>query len=207
MARQSRGSRVGGSSRGFTLVEVLVTVVLLAIAATLVIPSMSSTDVLRVQAAVRQIVADVTFAQMDAMAYQERRAIWFERVPVDPTAQPWQFTVGNGYTIAEVSGPILDLSTAALYHPDEPDEPYSRNFDLGDFGSAAIASADFDGDGLLIFDELGGPVQQLTGEETSNGGTIRMTGGSEGQYVFDIEIAPMTGRITVEQSTLAPGGG
>ena len=196
--------RRGGGRGGFTLIEVLVTVVLLAIAATLVIPSMGSTDVLRVQAAVRQTVADITFVQTDAMAFQERRAIWFQRVPDDPEATPWVFEFGNGYTIAEVSGPILDLSTAALIHPDNPDRPFYRSFDEGDFGSASIIASDFDGDELLIFDELGGPVRGLTGEEASVGGRVELVGGTNGQYTYDIVIAPMTGRVTVER---ADGGG
>jgi len=194
--------RTPNIARGFTLVEVLVTVVLLAIAATLVIPSMGSTDILRVQSAVRQTVADITFAQTDAMAFQQRRAIWFNRVPVDPTESPWTFAVGNGYTIAEVSGPVLDLSTASLYHPDEPDQPFHRDFDQGDFGSASFTDADFDDDELLIFDELGGPVRTLTGEETSNGGVVRIVGGSEGQWAYDIGVAPMTGRVTVTRLEL-----
>jgi prepilin-type N-terminal cleavage/methylation domain-containing protein len=195
------GRRAGGEPGGrgraaFTLVEVLVTVVVLAIAATLVIPSMSQTDILRVQGAVRHTVADITFAQTDAMAYQARRAIWFNRVPNDPD-DSWVFGVGNGYTLAEVTGPIMDLSTNAMFHPDEPGEPYSRRFDDGDFGSARIDSSDFDGDELLIFDELGGPVQSLTGEEASAGGRVRITGGVDGQWAYDILIAPMTGRVNV----------
>jgi prepilin-type N-terminal cleavage/methylation domain-containing protein len=187
---------------GFTLVEVLVTIMLLAVATTLVIPSMGSTDVLRVQAAVRQTVSDITFAQTDAMAFQQRRAIWFNRVPEEPDVEPWVFTVGNGYTIAEVSGPILDLGAAALYHPDEPDQPFHRNFDNGDFGSARFETADFDGDELLIFDELGGPVLSLTGEDASNGGEVRIIGGASTRWAYDITIAPMTGRVTVDRTQL-----
>jgi len=195
LSGQSQRPRTGG----FTLVEVLVTVAVLSIATVIVIPSMNSTGVLRVQSAVRQTVADITFAQSDAMAYQSRRAIWFERVPTNPYATPWEFTVGNGYTVAEVNGPTLDLNSHAMFHPDDPAGPFARNFDDDRYGGARITGADFDGDGVLIFDELGGPVMGLTGEESSEGGFIEIKGGLNDEWVFRITVAPMTGRIVVER--------
>lgn len=197
---RSNENRAGSRHRpAFTLVEVLVTVAVLSIATVMVIPSMNSTGVLRVQSAVRQTVADITFAQSDAMAYQSRRAIWFERVPIDPYATPWEFTVGNGYTLAEVNGPLLDLNTHAMFHPDDRVGPFARDFDHERYGGARITGASFDGDGLLIFDELGGPVQGLTGEEASEGGFVEITGGVNDEWVFRITVAPMTGRIVVER--------
>ncbi|MFG0294083.1 MAG: Tfp pilus assembly protein FimT/FimU [Phycisphaerales bacterium JB065] len=184
---------------GFTLVEVLVTIAVLSIATVLVIPSMNSTGVLRIQSAVRQTVADITFAQSDAMAYQSRRAIWFGRVPVDPYATPWEFTEGNGYTLAEINGPLLDLNSHAMFHPDDQVGPYSRDFDHDRYGGARIAASSFDGDGLLIFDALGGPVQDLTGEEPSEGGFVEIRGGVNDEYIFRIHVSPMTGRIAVER--------
>lgn len=181
-------------SEGFTLVEVLITIVILSIGALIVIPSMGSTNVLRVQGATRQIASDIMFAQADAMAYQSRRAIWFNTVATDKTS-PWTFGAGNGYTIAEVNGPELDLSTDALIHPDDSDAPFSRDFNSGDFGGATITSADFDGDELLVFDELGGPAAELTGPSSGGGGTIMVVGGA---FAYRIQVAQMTGRVTVE---------
>lgn len=184
---------------GFTLVEVLVTVAVLSIATVMVIPSMNSTGVLRIQSAVRQTVADITFAQSDAMAYQSRRAIWFGRVPVDPYASPWEFTEGNGYTLAEINGPLLDLNSHAMFHPDDQVGPFSRNFDQDRYGGAHITSASFDGDQLLIFDALGGPVQDLTSEEPGEGGFVEIRGGANDEYIFRVNVSPMTGRIAVER--------
>ncbi len=199
MRRSSSGVTGSPRARGFTLVEVLVTVAVLSIATVIVIPSMNSTGVLRVQSAVRQTVADITFAQSDAMAYQARRAIWFERVPTNPYATPWEFTVGNGYTLAEVNGPTLDLNSHAMFHPDNPAGPYARNFDDDRYGGARITGAAFDGDGVLIFDELGGPVMGLTGETASEGGFIEIKGGANDEWAFRITVAPMTGRIVVDR--------
>ncbi|MCA9293387.1 MAG: prepilin-type N-terminal cleavage/methylation domain-containing protein [Phycisphaerales bacterium] len=186
--------------RGFTLIELLITIAVLGVATILVIPSMSTTGVLRVQAAVRQIVADITFAQADAMAYQSRRALWFGRVPTTKDA-PFSYDAGNGYVLAEVNGPALDLVTDAMFLPDRIDSPYARNFNEDQYGGAIILNASFDGDDLLIFDELGGPVLDLTGPEPSDGGFVEIgTATSGGAWEYRINIAPMTGRVTVDRA-------
>lgn len=198
------GSGVG--HRGLTLIEVLVTVVVLGIAGALVIPSMTQTGDLRVQAAVRTVVADIAFVQSDAVAYQGRRVIWFNRVPTsfDAGAGAWTFGAGNGYTVAEVNGPSLDLSSDALFHPDRPSEPYTRDFDQGDYGGATLDGVDIAGDELLIFDELGGPVADLTGETVGIGGTIELIGDVSR---YTVTVAPVTGRVTVEREDVDGGGG
>ncbi|MFO0493813.1 MAG: Tfp pilus assembly protein FimT/FimU [bacterium] len=64
--------------RGLTLVEVMVVIALLGIAAALVVPAMGTTGGLRVQGAIRTIVSDLTFAQSDAIAFQQPRAVVFD---------------------------------------------------------------------------------------------------------------------------------
>jgi prepilin-type N-terminal cleavage/methylation domain-containing protein len=193
----ARNTRRGG----FTLVEVLITIVLLGLATALVIPSMSQTGVLRVQSAVRQTVSDIMFAQTDAMAYQQPRAIWFNRTWTGSDS-PWTFDVGNGYTVAEVRDGTLDLAVHALVNPETNGDPYAVTFVGRDYGGARIDSADFDGDEVLIFDELGGPVADLSGETPSAGGAIEIVGGENDEWQYRISVAPMTGRVTVE--TLDP---
>lgn len=88
--------------RAYTLIEVLVTVVILGIAGAVVVPSMSGAGILRIQAGVRTVVADITFAQMDALAYQEARGIVFSEST-------------NSYTIVQVLGGLIDPEADALY--------------------------------------------------------------------------------------------
>lgn len=200
-AANHAGSR--GASRlrrrcAFTLIEVLIVVVLLGIAGALVIPSMSQTGVLRVQAAVRTIVADITYLQGEAMAYQQRRAIWFGKVAkFDAAASRWTFVDGNGYVLAEVTGPELDLNASAMVDPDHPDRPLFRNFEDGEFGGATITGVNFNGGDLLIFDELGGPVQDLEGPDPGAGGTLNVNGSNS---VFRLDVQPYTGRVTVTKT-------
>lgn len=192
---RSATSRSGRGRRGFTLIEVLIVVVLLGLAGSLVIPSMTQTGVLRVQAAVRTVVADVVYLQSDALAYQSRRAIWFGMVPQwDASEKKWTFVEGNGYTLATVEGGVLDLETDYLPDPSNPNRPYARNFDEGNYGDALIDDIDFNGTAILIFDELGGPVAELDGPDPGEGGSLRVTGSGA---IFEVAVQPFTGRVTV----------
>lgn len=158
--------------RAYTLIEVLLVVTILGIAAAMVIPSMGSVGVLRVHAAVRSIVSDITFAQSDAVAYQRQRAIMFD-------------TEANAYAVVEVNGAILDPETDTIL---------SQDLDLPQFGGSRMTEAAFDGEANLVFDELGGPVLEPGSSTPSAGGAIRVEGMGQ---VFTVNIEPYTGRVTV----------
>ena len=143
--------------RAYTLVEMLLTVAILAIAATMVIPSMGDSDTLRVQAAIRVIVADLTFAQSDALAFQQRRAIVFNEAT-------------NSYAIYEVNGATLDQTNDLLDSNFGVGGQYIRNLNDNVYAGATISDIDFDyggtlvfGSAILIFDELGGPALEAVG--------------------------------------------
>lgn len=172
---------------GYTLVEVLVVVTVLGLAAALIAPSMGSTGVLRIQAAARQLVADITFAQSDALAYQSRRAIVF--LPGE-----------NRYVVCEVNGPIVDPETDAIWNPSRPSEKYDITIDAEKMGGAQITDANFNGDPahVLVFDELGGPVQAPDSEKPSSGGFVEITGSG---FVYRVEVEAYTGRVTVTNVT------
>lgn len=167
--------------RAYTLIEVLVTVTILGIAGAVVIPSMSGAHVLKVQAAVRSIVADITFAQMDALGYQEPRGIVFD-------------TEANQYTLIQITGAEIDIDADALYDPKGPGQRYVVSLDAASYGGAVITDVDLNGGDTLIFDEIGGPVSAAGSDELSSGGSVTITAPS-GQ--FRIDIAPFTGRVTV----------
>lgn len=167
--------------RGYTLVEVLVTVMIMGIAGSVVIPSMSGAGVLRIQAGVRTVVADINFAQMDALAYQEPRGIVFD-------------TENNAYTIVQVFGSTIDPDADALYDPRGPGQRYRVNLDDHDFGGAVIENLDLNGGNVLIFDEIGGPVAAPGSDTLSSGGSLELAGP---QGRFRINIAAFSGRVTV----------
>jgi prepilin-type N-terminal cleavage/methylation domain-containing protein len=176
-------SRRRVSGRGYTLLEVLVVVTVLGIAAALIVPSMGSTGILRVHTALRTMVADVTFAQADALAYQQRRAIMFD-VP------------NNKYMLLEVNGPVLDPSADIMYDPARPGKRFEVSFNDPRFAGAKLTTVDFEGGDTLIFDELGGPVRTPTGEEPSAGGRVVIEG--QGR-LFELDVEAYTGRLTTNE--------
>ena len=56
--------------RAYTLAELIIVVAILGLAGALLIPRLINADTFSVQAAVRSVIADITFAQTDALAMQ-----------------------------------------------------------------------------------------------------------------------------------------
>lgn len=192
--------------RGITLIEILIVVVLLGIAGSMVIPSMAQVGVLRIQSGLRTAVSDIAFLQSDAMAAQARRAVVFGRVArYNTVSGVWEFVEGNGYTLyAPIPGATtIDLANDWMVHPDSSGlRPFSRDFTSQDFGGAVIENVNFNGTQTLVFDELGGPVRDLTSDEPGSGGGFRMRGADA---TYQLNVEPYTGRITVVR--IAVGGG
>ncbi len=192
----ARGVRAGG----FTLIEMLITVTVLAIAVAVVIPEMSQTGVIRVQSAVRTITSDIAIAQTEAMAYQTHRALYFGviRAPGDELA----YEEGNGYGVFEPTTEDLTLDNMAaysLYMPEKRGQPYIRTFaGAQNFGGARIEDASFDGEPVLKFDELGGPVSSVSSGDPSNGGSVVVRSDAY-KIAYRISVEAMTGRTTVER--------
>lgn len=167
--------------RGYTLVEVLVTVAIVGIAGSVVVPSMSGAGILRIQAGVRTVVADINFAQMDALAYQEPRGIVFDEEM-------------NSYTLVQVFGATIDPEADALYDPQGPGQRYRVNLNNFDFGGARLENIDLNGGEVLIFDEIGGPIATPGSDTLSSGGSLELVG-EQGR--FRIDIAAFSGRVSV----------
>lgn len=175
---RARSRAIPRLSRAYTLVELLITITILAIAAAIVIPSFGSTNILRVQAGVRSVVADLTTAQSDALAYQRGRAVLFS---------PGNFPAGRSYKILEVRGAALDPDIDALS---------STVFSGDTFGDAAIISGEFSYPNAIIFDELGSPVDAPESTTAAPNQWIDIRGSG---LTFRITVEAYTGRITVSQ--------
>ncbi|MFN0011201.1 MAG: prepilin-type N-terminal cleavage/methylation domain-containing protein [Phycisphaerales bacterium] len=174
----------------FTLVELLIVVVLLGIAGALVIPNMASAHSLRVQAALRTIASDLTFAQADAIAFQRRRAIVFD-VP------------NNRYRIVDIPGSAVSDDNT-LFKSDGPGGLYVVDLNEESFAGARIVSASFaqvNGLPTLIYDDVGSPAAAATGDQPGLGGIIRLSGSNQ---TFDIIVEPYTGRVSTRRVVNIP---
>lgn len=155
--------------RAYTLVEVLVVVTILGIVSAVVVPQMLQAGTLGVQAAARMIIADLLFAQNDAVAKQRPRRVIFEQAE-------------NRYRVTDEQGETLTHDWRG------GDSKYEVDFD-GDrrFAGIRLVEVEFDDDGALEFDEMGSP---------STGGHVILEYNDER---FRIDVASFTGRVTVEK--------
>ena len=130
-----RGQRKNREAPAFTLVELFVVVVILAISAAVVIPSMNSSSLQAVSAA-RMIAADLQYAQNMAITTQAPVTVTFD-------------AAGNSYSLSNASG--------ALIHPMNKNA-YSIDFgSQSGFGQLNIVYVSFGAGSSVTFDELGAP--------------------------------------------------
>lgn len=155
--------------RGYTLVEVLIVVVVIGIAGAVVVPQMLSAGQIGVQGAVRMVVADILYAQNDAVAQQAVRRVVFE-----PEADRYKLTDADGVKID------VQWRTGG-------GEAYEVSFqDDRRFRGVELVSAEFDGEPMVEFDALGGPKA---------GGKVVLKYNNEH---YEVRVTPFTGRVTVE---------
>ncbi len=124
------------SLAGFTLLELIVVMIILAIAAAVIVPQAVGTSGLEAQSAARMIMADLEYAQSQAIVTQETIEVDFS-------------VTGNSYTVSNTSGPLIHPITKKQYVID---------FDSQQgFQSVAIDSVGFGGGSKVRFDSLGAP--------------------------------------------------
>ncbi|MEE8131249.1 MAG: prepilin-type N-terminal cleavage/methylation domain-containing protein [Vicinamibacterales bacterium] len=175
---------------GYTLIELIMVMAVLALAAALLVPSMVGSDTMTAQAAVRLLIADLSFAQSDALANQEYRRVVF-------------FTDGSGYCIIEVAAAgeatPADLNDAVyVYDPLGTMGQYIVDFTVDDrFEGVSFTAVTIDGTALadrpeITYDQMGGTV--LSDNTPGIGGTVTLSFNGAN---YQIDIAPFTGKLTV----------
>jgi len=158
------------TARAYTLVEVLIVIGILGLAGAFIVPHMLAPGTLGVQSATRSIVADLIFAQNDAMARQAVR-----QVVVDPAT--------DSYRLTDAAGTMIDARWKGGHS-----ENYRVSFqDDSRFAGVDITAVNFGGDGTIAFDDVGAP---------DTGGTIELR---FREHRYRITVAEFTGRVTVEK--------
>ncbi len=176
--------RTIGSTKGFTLVEILAVVVILGIASAIIIPQIGSRDDLVVAAGARVVMADLIYAQNRAIATQKWHFVQF---------------VDQQYSLM-----TRDSDGSPLYTITHPitKNAYSVTFGAKNSGmeNVALGTVVLGGPGVLGFNELGAPY--LFDPSTNAPPTPLVTAATitiqSGKVPLTISIEPYTGEATVQ---------
>jgi prepilin-type N-terminal cleavage/methylation domain-containing protein len=154
--------------RAFTLIEVLLVVAIIGLAGAIVVPQISGMGSLQIQAASRIIIADLVYAQNEAVAHQAVRKLVFD-------------TATNSYKLTDADGNTL----SATWKNDAAENYVVSLSDDERFRRVTLASASFNNQPVIEFDPLGSP---------DSGGTVELVSGT---LRYRITVAAFTGRVTV----------
>lgn len=169
------------SSRAFTIIEILMVVVIMAVSAAIVVPMVGNRDDIVIAAATRKIVADLQYAQNYAIATRQSIYVRF---------------ASNRYDICTLSGSTLTTIT----HPVEKSAFLVKLGEDGDTGlqRVTLPQASIGGKTVLGFDSLGIPFSFDAGTQARGNLNaaveIPMTSGTQTQT---LRVEPYTGEITV----------
>jgi len=164
------------SHAGFTLIEIIVVMVILSIAALLAVPMLGNAADFQVKSAAAQIASDLDYARGLAVTHQKVFSVVF-----DPSKET--------YKIQDVSGNLVS-------HPVRPGGfhvDFTRDSRLS---RVNISDADFDGDTTLTFDYLGAPYSGSGTAVPLNAGSITL---QADQFTFRENVEPVTGYVMITQ--------
>ncbi len=173
----------------FTLIEILVCIVILGIAATLIIPQMSNASDLQAAAAARVLIADLTYAQNAAITSQKTHYVKFTKGSDTDT-----------YSVIDAVSPAENI----VRHP-VSQMTFTQKFGVG--GVSALSGArigDIElgtaGATTIAFDSLGSPSSYTSGAPVplADPGTIDVTCNG---FALRIAIEPYTGELSVTSVT------
>lgn len=172
------------SRSAFTLVEILVVVTIVGILGALVVPSMLSAGTLGLQGAARLIVADIQYAQNEAVASQAVRGIEF-----DPVTNRYRMFDENNVTLdlewMRTGGRADELNgDGVVVVPGWTVDFVNDNR----FEGVDLIAANFNNTLRLQFDELGAPLGG-----SGNGAVIL----GNREHRITVEVDGFTGRVTV----------
>ena len=170
-------------ARGFTMIEVMICVVIIAIASAVVVPMIGGRSDLKLAAAMRKMVADVQYAQSLSIATRDPVYVRFD---------------ANQYTVFRRVG----TTSTTLTHPVDPGAfvvKFASTATSSTLRDIAMAKPNFGSTlNVIGFDSLGAPLtlNETTSAKTplSASATVTLTCGGLSQSML---VEPYTGEISV----------
>lgn len=172
--KEFRGLRsIRYPNSGFTLVEVLIVVVIIAIAAMTVVPMISSAASVQIRSAADMIAADLEYTKSMAISRGQRYSMVFDKDT-------------ESYAIKNQAG-------ATIAHPVKKGFDYVVDFrNDSRLDKVDIANVDFDATSEIKFDYLGSPYNG--NDNPLNSGIINLQAGGATATII---VEPVTGFISV----------
>ncbi len=160
--------------RGFTLVELLIVIAIISIAALTAIPMMSSAAGMQIRSAANMLTADLEYAKSMAISRAQNFSVIFD-------------VSADSYRIEDHDGNVLP-------HPVKKGFDYVIDFkNDGRLNKVDIISVDFDSTSEVKFDYLGSPYN---GSDTPlNSGVINLQAGGTTTTVI---VEPVTGYVSIQ---------
>ena len=160
---------------GFTLIEILIVVVIIAIAAMTAIPMMTSAASVQIRSAANIVAADLEYAKSMAIARGQKFSVVFDKTT-------------ESYQIFKDQDGIL----VPIEHPVKKGSNYIIGFRDKGLDKVDIADVDFNGTSTVKFDYLGSPYD--AGTSPLNRGVIKLQAGGK---TVTITVEPVTGFISI----------
>jgi prepilin-type N-terminal cleavage/methylation domain-containing protein len=159
--------------RAFTFIELMIVIVILAIAAAVVVPMVSSAGSMQLRAAVNMVAADLEYAKSMAVSRGQTYSVVF-----DKNAETYQIQDPNGNVIP---------------HPVKKGFNYVVDFRQdGRLSQVNIVDADFDLTSQVKFDYLGSPFNGSGTPLNSGVVTLQAAGATR-----TVTVQPVTGFVTI----------
>ncbi|MHC4221198.1 MAG: prepilin-type N-terminal cleavage/methylation domain-containing protein [Planctomycetota bacterium] len=161
----------------FTLVEIMVVVIILGIAAAIVVPMAGSASGMQLSSAATKIAADMEYAKSIAISRQQNYSVIFD-------------AANDSYEI-RVTG-----EADPIEHPVKRGFDYAVDFqEESNLDQVGIFSAVFGSTSEIIFDYLGSP-KDGSGNDLSAEGVITLKADGSTKTV---SVEPVTGFMTISQ--------
>jgi len=158
---------------GFTVIEVIMVVLIIGIAAGVVVPMMSSAGSMQIRAAVNMIAADLEYAKSMAISRGQPYSVVFNKA-----AETYQ---------------VVDQNNSVIPHPVKKGFNYVIDFrNDGRLDQVDIFDANFDSTLKVTFDYLGSPYNGSANPLNSGVVTLR-----SGGVTRTVSVEPVTGFITI----------